>query len=149
MQSMSEAEWRAFALSGTRTAKLATHRKDGRPHVTPVWFLLDEAESAETGRPQVLFTTWHASLKAKSLRRNPRFALCIDDQEPPYAYVMLECTATFTEDPADLRRWATRIGARYMGADRADRYGQRNSVPGEYLIRATIDRVTAFTGIAD
>lgn len=33
-------EQRAFLLEGTRTAKLATVRKDGRPHVVPVWFEL-------------------------------------------------------------------------------------------------------------
>ncbi|MCS0634251.1 PPOX class F420-dependent oxidoreductase [Streptomyces sp. LP05-1] len=143
---MSEAEWRAFVLRGTRTAKLATRRADGRPHVTPVWFLLDDTTG---GRPQVVFTTWHASLKAKALRRSPAVALCVDDQEPPYGYVMLECTAHFTDDPHELRHWATRIGGRYMGEELAERYGIRNSVPGEYLVRATVDRVIAFGGIAD
>ncbi|MGQ0805486.1 MAG: hypothetical protein ACT4PI_16700 [Actinomycetota bacterium] len=37
---MSRGEWKAFLLEGTRTAKLATTRKDGRPHVSPIWFLL-------------------------------------------------------------------------------------------------------------
>ncbi|TMD44650.1 MAG: PPOX class F420-dependent enzyme, partial [Chloroflexi bacterium] len=35
------AEQRAFLLEGTRTGKLATVRKDGRPHVVPIWFHLD------------------------------------------------------------------------------------------------------------
>lgn len=38
-------------------------------------------------------------------------------------------------DRGDLRRWATTIAARYMGADKADEYGERNSVEGELLIR--------------
>ncbi|MFC8230410.1 PPOX class F420-dependent oxidoreductase [Streptomyces sp. NPDC057287] len=145
---MSEAQWQAFVLSGTRTGKLAIRRKDGRTHVTPVWFLLDRTD-AGADRPQVVFTTWHASVKAKALLRTPRFALCVDDQVPPYGYVMLECTARVTQDPADLREWATRIGGRYMGEERADAYGARNSVPGEYLVRAAVDRVIAFEGIAD
>ncbi|WP_203217367.1 PPOX class F420-dependent oxidoreductase [Nocardia arthritidis] len=143
MPTMSEHEWRAFVLTGTRTGKLATQRRDGRPHVTPVWFLLDESDS-----PRVVFTTWHDSLKYRALRRDPHFALCVDDQEPPYGYVMLECTAEFTDDPTELRTWATRIGARYMGADRAQAYGTRNSVPGEYLVKARIDRVIAARDIA-
>ncbi|MEV5242772.1 PPOX class F420-dependent oxidoreductase [Streptomyces cinnamoneus] len=143
---MTEDEWRAFVLSGSRTGKLATTRKDGRPHVTPVWFLLDDAAD---GTVEVVFTTWHESLKYRALRREPRFALCVDDQEPPYGYVTLECTAGFTDDPDALRTWATRIGGRYMGHERAAAYGERNSVPGEYLVRATVDRVIAFHGIAD
>ncbi|MFD4633926.1 PPOX class F420-dependent oxidoreductase [Streptomyces sp. NPDC058284] len=138
---MSDSEWRSFVLEGTRTGKLATNRVDGRPHVTPVWFLLDGDE--------LFFTTWHESLKYKALRREPRFSLCVDDQRPPFSYVMLECTADFTDDPGALRDWAARIGGRYMGAEHADAYGKRNSVPGEYLVRARVDRVVAFGGIAD
>ncbi|NSC22173.1 PPOX class F420-dependent oxidoreductase [Streptomyces albus subsp. chlorinus] len=142
MQQMTEAQWRDFALTGTRTGKLATTRKDGRPHVTPVWFLLDD-------EGHLLFTTGSDSLKSKSLHREPRFALCVDDQQPPYSYVMLECVATeFIEDLDILREWATRIGGRYMGAENADAYGKRNAVPGEYLVRARVERVTAYADIA-
>ncbi|MEU7134249.1 PPOX class F420-dependent oxidoreductase [Streptomyces sp. NPDC046261] len=144
---MTEDEWRAFVVSGSRTGKLATTRKDGRPHVTPVWFLLDD--TAGPGTVEVVFTTWHESLKYRALRREPRFALCVDDQEPPYSYVTLECTARFTDDPGELRAWATRIGGRYMGTERAAAYGERNSVAGEYLVRATVERVISFRGIAD
>ncbi|WP_406138706.1 PPOX class F420-dependent oxidoreductase [Streptomyces sp. NBC_01089] len=147
MKPMSDGQWEAFVLSGTRTAKLATQRRNGRPHVTPVWFLLDD--SAAGGRPEVVFTTWHASVKAKALLRDPHVALCVDDQVPPYGYVMLECTARLDQDDPGLRTWATRIGARYMGDELADAYGERNSVPGEYLVRATIDHVIAFEGIAE
>ncbi|SES22421.1 PPOX class probable F420-dependent enzyme [Streptomyces qinglanensis] len=143
MQRMTEAQWRDFVLTGTRTGKLATTRKDGRPHVTPVWFLLDDAD-------RLLFTVDSASLKYRSLRRDPRFSLCVDDQEPPYNFVMLECVAAeFLDDLELMRSWATRLGNRYMGADRADEYGRRNAVPGEYLVRARVERAVAFSGIAD
>ena len=49
MQKMTPEEEKAFLLSGTRTGKLATVRADGRPHVAPVWFLLDGDD--------VIFTT--------------------------------------------------------------------------------------------
>ncbi|WP_432097352.1 PPOX class F420-dependent oxidoreductase [Streptomyces sp. bgisy100] len=142
---MTDTEWQAFVLAGTRTGKLATNRKDGRPHVTPVWFLLDDSDAPT----RVVFSTWHQSMKYTALRREPRFSLCVDDQEAPYSYVMLECTAEFTDDPDEMRTWATRIGGRYMGQENATAYGERNSVPGEWLVRARIDRVIAFHGIAD
>jgi len=53
---MSLDEYKSFLLEGARTAKLATVRKEGRPHVAPVWFDLDSDE--------VVFTTWHESVKA-------------------------------------------------------------------------------------
>ncbi|MFD7610673.1 PPOX class F420-dependent oxidoreductase [Streptomyces sp. NPDC059828] len=149
MREMSGREWRSFVLEGTRTGKLATNRADGRPHVTPVWFLIDDSETDGGGTPQLLFTTWHESLKCKSLRRDPRFSLCVDDQQPPFAYVMFECTARLTDEPGELARWAARIGARYMGEARGREYGERNAVPGEYLVRARVDRVIARHGIAE
>ena len=37
MYEMSRDEVRAFLLEGTRTGMLATVRRDGRPHVVPIW----------------------------------------------------------------------------------------------------------------
>ena len=39
---MSESEWKAFLVEKPRTGKLGTVRKRGRPHVTPIWFDLDD-----------------------------------------------------------------------------------------------------------
>src|SRR6187455_3531301 len=82
MQEMSPAQYRAFLLERPRTAKLATVRADGRPHVAPIWFDLDG--------DMLVFTTWHTTVKAANLRRDPRVSLCIDDDMPPYAFVIVE-----------------------------------------------------------
>ena len=127
------AEQRAFLLEGTRTGKLATVRKDGRTHVAPVWFVLD----GDT----LVFTTGEASVKAANMRRDPRVAMCVDDETPPYAYIIIEGTAFFSTDSDALLYWATRIAGRYMGEDLAEAYGKRNGVPGELLVRVTPIRV--------
>ena len=57
MEEMDWEETRSFLLDTPRTAKIATVRPDGRPHITPIWFDLD----GET----LIFTTWHESLKAE------------------------------------------------------------------------------------
>jgi PPOX class probable F420-dependent enzyme len=145
MAHMTDAEWRTFVTTGTRTGKLAVQRKNGRPHVTPVWFLLDDTDPDGL---RVVFTTWHDSLKARALLRDPHFALCVDDQQPPYSYVLLECTAELVEDIGMIKTWATGIGARYMGEERAQEFGARNAVPGEYLVRGRIDRVTSERDVA-
>jgi hypothetical protein len=49
----------------------------------------------------------------------------------------------------EVRKWATVLGGRYMGADRAGEYGARNGVPGAYLVRVTPAKVVARRGIAD
>ena len=127
------AEQQAFLLEGTRTGKLATVRKDGRPHVVPIWFVLD----GDT----LVFTTGEASVKAANMRRDPRVAMCVDDETPPYAYIIIEGTASFSTDSDALLYWATRIAGRYMGEDLAEAYGKRNGVPGELLVRVTPTRV--------
>ena len=141
MEKMTTEQWRAFVLHGTRTGKLAVTRRDGSPHVTPVWFTLAEGD-------EIVFTTHESSLKAKALRRDPRFAVCVDDQRPPYSYVLIEAEATLSEDLEELRWWATVLGARYMGTDAAEEFGARNAVPGEFLVRGAITRVTAVAGVS-
>lgn len=138
---MTKDEWRAFVLAGTRTGKAGVTRKDGSPHVTPVWFLLDGDD--------LLFTTYGKGVKAHALKRDPRVSIAVDDQAPPYSFVMIDGVATLGTDPDELLRWATAIGARYMGEDRAEEYGKRNSVPGEYLVRVRVTKVVAQRAITD
>lgn len=136
MKKMSKVEAYEFLAMGTRTGKLATVRADGRPHVAPIWFVLDGED--------LIFNTWHESVKGKNLVRDGRIALTVDEEVAPYAFVMVEGTVEITEDdPAESLKWATRIGARYMGQDQAEAFGKRNSVPGELLVRIKVDKIVA------
>jgi PPOX class probable F420-dependent enzyme len=141
MRVMDEAEIRAFLTYGTRTGKLAVVRLDGSPLVVPIWFAVDDDGT-------LLFTTWHESIKAKSLRRDGRVSLCVDEDQPPYSYVRVDGTTTISEDPELLRSWATRIAGRYMGADLAGQYGERNGVEGELLVRITPLKIVAQADVA-
>ncbi|WP_199528304.1 PPOX class F420-dependent oxidoreductase [Kitasatospora sp. SolWspMP-SS2h] len=138
---MTEPEWRAFLAHGTRTGKLATTRADGRPHLAPIWFLLDGDD--------LVFNTGRDTVKGRTLLRDGRAALCVDDDRPPFAFVLVEGVATVSEEPDRLRHWAGRIAARYMGEQRAEEYAARNGVPGELLVRLRIGKVVAQSGVAD
>jgi PPOX class probable F420-dependent enzyme len=143
MHVMTEEEWKAFLTAEPpHTGKLATVRKDGRPHVAPIWFDLDDDGS-------IVFTTGADTLKGRTLRRDPRVAMCVDDEAPPFGFVLIDGTAELSEDPDALLEWATRIGGRYMGAGSAEVYGKRNAVPGELLVRVTPTNVVARVEIAD
>ena len=142
MHVMSEEEWKAFLTGEPRTAKLATVRADGRPHVAPVWMDLDDDGT-------VVFTTHAETLKGTAIRRDPRVCLCVDDDRPPFSFVIIEGTAEISEDFDELLHWATRISGRYMGAANAAAFGKRNAVPGELLVRVRPDHVVARAGIAD
>ncbi len=54
-----------------------------------------------------------------------------------------------SEDPQDLLDTATRISARYMGAERAAEFGRRNAVPGELVVRVRPTKVNSAFDIAD
>lgn len=137
---MTEAEARAFlAADPPHTGKLATVRRDGRPHVAPIWFAVDDDGS-------LVFNTGEETLKGRSLRRDPRASLCVDDERPPFSFVVVEGTVEISDDLDEVRRWAGVIAGRYMGADRAEEYAVRNGVPGELLCRL---RPIRFTGAKD
>ncbi|WP_306317530.1 MULTISPECIES: PPOX class F420-dependent oxidoreductase [unclassified Streptomyces] len=138
---MTDEQWKAFVSEGTHTGKLSTVRADGSPHVAPVWFVVDGDD--------ILFNTGKDTVKGRNLARDGRVALCVDDERPPFSFVSIQGRAELSEDPEELLDSATRIGARYMGADRAEEFGRRNGVPGELVVRVRVEKVVALGDVAD
>ncbi|HEX9065690.1 MAG TPA: PPOX class F420-dependent oxidoreductase [Streptosporangiaceae bacterium] len=133
--------WREFILaSPARTAKLAVVRADGSPHVAPVWVDLDGDD--------IVFMTAADTVKGKAILRDPRVSLCWDDERPPFSFLTIAGAAALSDDPAELIAWATKIGGRYMGADRADEYGRRNGLPPEMVVRVRPSRIVAKVDVA-
>ena len=92
---MTDAEVRAFLMSEPpHTGKLATVRKDGSPHVAPIWYVVDE----QADDLELLFNTGAETLKGRTLRRDPRVALCVDDERPPFSFVIVRGTVELIED---------------------------------------------------
>jgi PPOX class probable F420-dependent enzyme len=139
---MDEAEVRAFlTVLPARTGKLATVRTDGRPHVAPIWYEVDDDGA-------LVFNTGAATVKGRTLLRTRWASMCVDDERPPFSFVVVEGTIEISEDLEEVRHWATRIGGRYMGADRAEEFGARNGVAGELLVRLRPDHVTALAELS-
>ena len=137
---MSTEEAYRFLAEGQRTGKVATVRADGRPHVAPIWFVLDGVD--------LVFMTGAETVKGRSLRRDPRIALSVDLQAPPYAFVLVEGTVTLSEDLAEMLPLSIAIAARYVGEKLAEQYGRRNAVPGELLVRLTPSKIVAIDDLA-
>ena len=127
MLSFSDPQVRAFLTEGTRTGKLSFVSASGQPLVAPVWFIVDGGD--------LVFNTGKGTAKGRALARDPRTAICVDLEQPPYAFIQVQGVAELSEDPAELVRTATAIAARYMGPERAREFGQRNGVPGELVVR--------------
>ena len=75
MAEMSKKEIRKFLMQDTLTGKIATVKKDGSPHVVPIWFILDDIDNSD----DIIFTTGSTSVKARNIQRDDRdvFALMV------------------------------------------------------------------------
>ena len=142
MPDMSKDEIKSFLLKGTFTGKLGTINKNGTPHVVPIWYTLDE--------DNIIFNTSDNSVKAKNIRHDNRVRLCVDDQAPLYSFVTIDGIAEIISgEPSIIFKWAKIIAARYMGDDKAEEYGKRNSSEGELLIKIKPIKVIGQKDIAE
>lgn len=141
MPAMTETEWRAFLSAGTRTGKLATTRRDGRPHVVPIWFVLDCDD--------LVFMTGAATVKGRALTRTAMGSICVDDDRPPFSFVTVSGPVRISVDLEEMLPLSIRIAARYMGEELADQYGRRNAVEGELLVRLRAEHVLAIRDLTD
>ena len=116
-------------LEGRAFAHIATAMADGSPQVSPVW--IDHEEGI------VLFNTAEGRLKAKNLRRDPRFAISVVDPDEPYERLLIRGRAVeITDEGADEHIDA--LARRYQGVDK---YPGRK--PGEVrlIVRIRPERV--------
>jgi PPOX class probable F420-dependent enzyme len=140
MEKMTKAEYMAFLTSPARCAKLATVREDGSPHVVPVWFTLDGDD--------LIFTAGHSSTKVKNILRDGRVAICVDEDTPPFHYVLLEGRAEVLDPSVEAAyHWGKIIGGKYMGMERAEEFGRRYGVEGEWVMRMTPKKIIAYKNV--
>jgi PPOX class probable F420-dependent enzyme len=145
MAQMTDEQIFEFLQAGTRTGHLGTVRADGRPHVKPTWFVLEGTAAAFT----LLLNTGEGTVAGRNLARDNRVTISVDDPAPPFSFVIVEGTADLITDLDAVRASAAQIGGRYMGAGRAQEYGERNGVPGELLVRITPTRISAERDLAE
>lgn len=156
MTAMSKEEIEKFLMQGTFTGKLATTKKDGSSHVVPIWFVFDSnnndgrvSETEKEGYDDIIFTTSSGSAKARNIQRENRVSICVDDQTPPFSFIVIYGTARIQHcEQTELFRFATKIAQRYVGKEVAELYGKRNSAEGEVLVRIKPIKVIAEKDIA-
>jgi PPOX class probable F420-dependent enzyme len=143
MTKMSKAEIARFLMQGTFTGKLATVKKDGSPHVVPIWFIVENGKGrGKAGN--IILTTGDTSVKASNIKHDGRVSICIDDQKPPYSFVTIHGIAQiYTYKQKEVVAWATKIAERYMGKRKAKTYGEINGGEGAVLVRIKPKKVIA------
>lgn len=136
---MTDNEWRSFVTAGTRLAHIALTRYDGRPHVTPVCFILDGDELA--------FVLSPGSVKGKSLDHDRRIAVCVSDERQPYSFVTLEGEAQISAEPDRVKHIGEGIAKRYYPSQPADGVAEAFVQEGFTAVRISITNVIARTGL--
>jgi PPOX class probable F420-dependent enzyme len=92
-------------VSRLEFCKFASINRDGSPHVTPTWFLL---EGREGGDNKLIITTAENTVKVQNVRRDPKVSVLIDDK---LSYVTLVGRAVIDGDRdanEDTRRMAVK-----------------------------------------
>jgi hypothetical protein len=67
--------------------------------------------------------------------RDSCVSLCVDDQTPPFSFVIIDGIAEIDQEPDlnELLKWTTKIAGKYVGQANAEAYVKRNAVKREAL----------------
>jgi PPOX class probable F420-dependent enzyme len=113
---MSREQIDAF-LEAPRHAIVATQRADGRPQLSPVWYVYEET--------RLYFSAFAQAAKCRHLRREPHIAICVDGAHPDARFVTLYGTAEIVEEESPwrdelewriLRRYQVELAGQEPGA---------------------------------
>jgi PPOX class probable F420-dependent enzyme len=121
-------EGQADLFKGKNLATVATIRRDGSPHLTPVWIDWDGQD--------VLFNTAEGRAKPRHIRRNPVVGVEVIDGHDPYRWVSVTGPAEIVEEGAV--EHIQELSRRYTGRDFNLRADQKR-----LIVRVKPDRVTA------
>ncbi len=113
-------------LADVHVGVIAVERPDRAPLAVPIWYGY---------RPggEVLLWTESDSVKHKLIRDAGRFAITVQDENPPYKYVTAEGDITGiapAEDP-EVRE----LAVRYLGQDAGGQFTDQNLTPTSVVIR--------------
>lgn len=124
-------------FQGDALALLATLRRDGTPHLTPVWIDLQDGMLLVNARAD--------RVKALNMSRRPDVAVCVVDPANPYRYVSVTGIVESAGEEGALAHMDA-LARRYL---RVGRYPW--AAPGERrrLFRIRPTRITCDTGEVD
>jgi PPOX class probable F420-dependent enzyme len=113
-------------LKGIYFGKIATIRKDGSPHVTPIWYLLDGGK--------LIVNTTTDRVKYWNIKRDPRVSFLVDDG---YPYIMIQGKARIATE-RDALKDIESLAIRYTGEEKGrkaarDRYWKQPRVSIEIV----------------
>ena len=117
---------------------VTTLRRDGSPHMTPVWHLVDGDE--------VVIAIGRETVKARNVRDNPFVALCVAADASPQPWVLVNGAAHVSEERVE--EVVRAVSVHYLGEEEAGPYVEDILQKLDFvLLRITPDRVKGFDGL--
>lgn len=117
-------------LAERRFAVLGTTSPDGAPQLTVMWYdLLGD---------MILMNTAAGRVKDSNLRRDPRIALCVEDE---YRYVTIYGSVQLIEDQVIAQSDILRLARRYESEEKAQRMAVNFRKQHRVTIHLLIERV--------
>ncbi len=113
-------------LEGVHFAKLATLNKDGSPHLTPIWYMLDGG--------RLIVNTTRDRVKYWNIRRDKRVCFLVDDGYP-YVSIFGKARIAGERDPMkDIEALAVRYTGEAAGTKAArERFWKQKRVSVEIV----------------
>ena len=125
---MSPTEREAF-LADLHVGILSIQRDGKGPLAVPIWYRYEDGV--------VMIWMSGESVKAKLLRRHGRATMTVQNETPPYQYVMVEGPVTITTADRDIRA----VAIRYLGEEMGAGYAEQNPANDSSVIaRLTPER---------
>ncbi|GBC71352.1 hypothetical protein HRbin02_01133 [Candidatus Calditenuaceae archaeon HR02] len=140
MRGLTKEELSQF-LAKPYIARIATLKKDGSPYIVPAWFYYEE--------PYFYFVARAKSVWVEHIKNDPRVAVQISRDDPPYTRVLVEGLAEIVEGPIVGGRWveiANKMALRYLG-ERGPEYLTPTLNRPRYLIRVTPRSLVSWEGV--
>jgi PPOX class probable F420-dependent enzyme len=120
-----------------KLAVVTTLRRDGSPSNSVIFYAREGDE--------LLFSTTKSRLKAKTLMRDPRIAVCVLEEGPPYNFVNVEGTATVQTEDIVPGHILVLKAMRGPDATPPDGYEERLAKEGRVIVRVKAERVSGVT----
>ena len=104
---MTDDEVVEFLSSGAKILQIATIGRKGVPHLTPMWFVMEDG--------RIVFRSFTKSQKIVNLRRDPRLTVLVEtgSSYDELRGVMIEAEAELIDDPDYVLGIYGRLAARY------------------------------------
>jgi len=127
------AEEQRELLESARILQVASLNPDGRPHLVPMWFELDD-------EGLIAFTTYGTSQKVVNLERDPRITVLLEtgDAYDQLRGMSIDGRAEVVRDPHVTTRTLALVGAKYNDRPRPDRPSEPVEPPPPAYKRVTV-----------